>query len=111
MHNMVTNVNLPNRGQIPNLPIGTIVETNAAFRNGGVQPVFAGPVPDGIYPLVSRAARENEMILDAAFSGNLEFAYSKFRQLNMLKKLTEEQKRAMFDEMIEGTKAYLGDYK
>ena len=52
-----------------------------------------------------------EMILDAAFSGNLEFAYSKFRQLNMLKKLTEEQKRAMFDEMIEGTKAYLGDYK
>ena len=111
LHNMVTNVNLPNQGQIPNLPIGTIVETNAAFRNGGVQPVFAGPVPDSIYPLVSRAARENEMILDAAFSGNLEFAYSKFRQLNMLKKLTEEQKRAMFDEMIEGTKAYLGDYK
>ena len=33
------------------------------------------------------------------------------RQLNMLKKLTEEQKRAMYDEMIAGTKAYLGDYK
>ena len=32
-------------------------------------------------------------------------------QLNMIKTLTEEQKRALYDEMIEGTKAYLGDYK
>jgi hypothetical protein len=29
----------------------------------------------------------------------------------MLKKLTEEQKRAMFDEMIAGTKAYLNDFQ
>ena len=111
LRDMVTNVNLPNQGQIPNLPLGTIVETNASFRNGEVKPVFAGSVPESIYPLISRAAKENEMIIDAGFSGDLEFAYSKFRQLNMLKKLTEEQKRALYDEMIEGTKAYLGDYK
>ena len=108
---MTTNVNLPNRGQIPNLPLGTIVETNASFRTGEVKPVFAGNIPDSIYPLISRAARENEMILDAGFSCDLEFAYTKFRQLNMLKKLTEEQKRALYDEMIEGTKAYLGDFR
>ncbi len=47
----------------------------------------------------------------AYIGGDLEFAYGKFRQLNMLKKLTEEQKRALYDEMVEGTKAYLGDYK
>jgi alpha-galactosidase len=111
LSSMVTNVNLPNYGQIPNLPLGTIVETNASFRRGEVKPVFAGNVPDSIYPLISRAARENEMIIDAGFSGDLEFAYSKFRQLNMLKKLTEEQKRALYNEMVAGTKAYLGDYK
>ena len=111
LRDTVTNVNLPNQGQIPNLPLGTIVETNASFRNGEVKPVFAGNIPDSIYPLISRAAKENEMIIDAGFSGDLEFAYRKFRQLNMLKKLTEEQKRALYDEMIEGTKAYLGDYK
>ena len=111
LRNMVTNVNLPNRGQLPNLPLGLIVETNASFRNGQVQPVYAGPVPDSIYPMISRAARENEMIIDAGFSGDLEFAYSKFRQLNMLKALTEVEKRSLFDEMIEGTKKYLGDYK
>ena len=111
LHTMVTNINLPNYGQLTNLPIGTIVETNAAFRDGGFQPVFAGAVPDSIYPMISRAAKENDDILDAGFSGDLEFAYTKFRQLNMIKKLTEEQKRALYDEMIAGTKKYLGDFK
>jgi len=108
---MVTNINIPNDGQISNLPIGTIVETNAAFRDGGFRPVFAGKVPDSIYPLISRCAQENDDMLDAGFSQDLEFAYTKFRKLNMLEPLTEEQKRALYDEMIEGTKKYLGDYK
>lgn len=108
---MITNINLPNYGQIPNLPYGTIVETNATFRDGRFTPVFAGAVPESIYPMVARAARENETILDVGFSGNLNYAYEKFRELNMIKKLTEEQKKALFDEMIEGTKKYLGDYK
>ena len=108
---MVTNINVPNKGQISNLPYGTIVETNAAFRDGILQPVFAGKVPDSIYPLISRAARENDDILDAGFSGDLAFAYSKFKGLNMLKALTEAQKRELFDTMIEGTKKYLKDYK
>ncbi len=108
---MVTNINLPNDGQISNLPIGTIVETNAAFRDGGFRPVFAGKVPDSIYPLISRCAQENDDMLDAGFSQDLEYAYTKFRKMNMLEPLTEEQKRALYDEMIEGTKAYLGDYK
>ena len=104
---MVTNINVPNQGQISNLPYGTIVETNAAFRDGILQPVFAGAVPDSIYPLISRAARENDMILDAGFSESLAVAREKFCQLNMLKALSAEQKIALFDEMIEGTKAYL----
>jgi len=111
LRTMVTNINVPNDGQIPNLPIGTIVETNAAFRDGNFRPVFAGKVPDSIYPLISRAARENDEMLDAGFSLDLEYAYTKFRTLNALKTLTEEQKRALYDEMIAGTKKYLGDYK
>lgn len=47
----------------------------------------------------------------AHVGGDLEFAYGKFRQRNMLKKLTEEQKRALYDEMVEGAKAYRGDYQ
>ncbi len=108
---MITNINLPNRGQIPNLPLGTVVETNAAFRCDGFKPVYAGNIPDTIYPLVSRAAQENEDMLDAGFSLDLDFAFEKFSQLNMIKKLTLQQKRELFDEMISGTKNYLQEYR
>ena len=104
---MVTNINVPNKGQISNLPYGTIVETNAAFRDGILQPVFAGAVPDSIYPMISRAARENDNVLDAAFSGDLAFVREKFCELNMIKALSDADKRALFDEMVAGTKDYL----
>ena len=51
---LVTNVNIPNRGQIPNLPLGAVVETNAVFRSSSLNPVFAGEIPKEIYPLVAR---------------------------------------------------------
>ena len=108
---MVTNINVPNCGQIANLPIGTIVETNAAFRDGTLQPLFAGNVPDSIYPLISRAARENDAILDAGFSEDLTYAFGHFANLNMLKALTMEQKRELYMTMCEGTKKYLTTYK
>lgn len=40
---MVTNVNIPNQGQIPDLPIGAVVETNAVFRANSLTPIFEGP--------------------------------------------------------------------
>lgn len=107
----VTNVNLPNAGQIPNLPMGTIVETNAAFRSDGFRAVYAGEVPESIYPMIRRAAQENEDMLDAAFSLDLGVAFEKFAKLNMLKALNMAQKKALFDEMIQGTKDYLQEYR
>ena len=108
---IVTNVNIPNKGQISNLPMGAIVETNAAFRCGSLEPVMAGAVPDSIYPLVSRAAKENEMALDAAFSLDREYAKALFMKLNLLKGIKEGDRATLFDEMFEETKKYLADYK
>ena len=107
---MVTNINLPNQGQISNLPLGMIVETNAVFRNDGFKPVLAGNIPESIYPMIIRGAKENEAMLDAAFSQDLNKAFCEFSKLNMLKALTEKQKKELFDEMIAGTKNYLKDY-
>lgn len=108
---MVTNINMPNQGQITNLPLGTIVETNAVLRNDGFKPVMAGAVPEAILPLVARAAAENEAVLDAAFSLDLQYAFEKFSQLQMLKKLTDAEKRKLFDRMTGETAAYLTDYR
>ena len=108
---MVTNVNIPNIGQIPNLPLGAIVETNAVFRSDGFKPVCAGDVPERIYPMIRRALNENGYMLDAAFSLDFGFAFEKFCRLNMLKALTKAQKKQLFQEMIQGTKGYLKDYR
>lgn len=42
---MTTNINIPNIGQIPNLPKGVVVESNAVFRANSATPVFAGEIP------------------------------------------------------------------
>ncbi len=107
---LVTNVNLPNRGQIANLPLGSIVETNAVFSADGVHPVQAGKLPESIYKKVFTVSRENDRTVEVAFDGNLDFALEVFSEGHLLKHLSEEQKQKLFAEMYEGTKKYLGMY-
>ena len=106
---MVTNVNIPNIGQIPNLPLGAVVETNAAFRAGSLTPVFAGEIPTNIYALITRAVAEQEMVVEAAANRDLELAFTAFAN-NSLVNLSKEDARALFDEMVENTKEYLKEY-
>ncbi len=107
---LVTNVNIPNVGQIPNLPLGAIVETNAILRADEVTPVMAGDVPYSIYPLVSRILGEQNEILSAALSRDLDAAFSAFAS-DPLVTIPLSDARALFDEMIENTKEYLSEYK
>ena len=109
LEDMVTNVNLPNMGQIPNLPIGAVVETNAVFRDDTVTPVFTGDVPTPIYPLISRIVAEQEMVVEAALTRDLELAFLPFCN-DPLVNLPLDQSRALFDEMVHNTKSYLTEY-
>ncbi|MBQ4528960.1 MAG: alpha-glucosidase/alpha-galactosidase [Clostridia bacterium] len=106
---LVTNVNLPNMGQIPNLPIGAVVETNAVFRSDSVTPVFAGSIPESIYPLISRVSGEQEIVAKAIRERNLELAFQAFAN-DPLVTIPVKEARKLFKEMIENTKAYLGMY-
>lgn len=105
----VTNVNLPNRGQIPNLPLGAVVETNARFAANTVTPVFAGEIPETIYPLISRVSGEQQIITEAALTRNLDLAFTAFSN-DPLVTITLSDAKKLFDEMVENTKAYLTDY-
>lgn len=75
---LVTHVNIPNRGQIPNLPLGAVVETNAVFRAGSLRPVFAGEIPKSIYPLVARICGEQELLSEAIARWDLEGIFQAF---------------------------------
>ena len=109
LHTMVTNVNLPNMGQIPGLPLGAVVETNAVFTSDSVTPVMAGNLPDAIYPLVSRAVGEQETVVEAALARDLDLAFKAFAA-DPLVTVPRDRAKALFDEMIENTKAYLKMY-
>lgn len=106
---LVTNVNIPNRGQIPNLPLGAVVETNAVFRSSSLNPVFAGEIPKEIYPLVARICSEQELVYNSIVERNIEKVFLAFAN-DPLVTCGLEDARKLFVEMVENTKAYLKDY-
>ena len=111
--NFVTNVNLPNVGQMDGLPRGAVVETNAYFSGDSVRPVFAGALPKEVNALVSRVCYEQETVVEAALEGNYEKAFVAFlNDANV--NLPIDKARELFDAMLENTKEYLpyyDDYK
>lgn len=106
---LVTNVNIPNVGQIPNLPLGAVVETNAIFRSDEVTPVFAGNIPTEIHSLVSRICAEQEAVFDGIKRRDVEAIFEAFAS-DPLVTCSLSDARKMFNEMVENTKEYLKDY-
>ena len=104
---MVSNVNIPNRGQIPNLPLGAIVETNALFGYDRIEPVYAGPVPAPILPLVARHVHNQENALRAALTCDRTLGYNTFMNDPQMAAVSLEDGRKLFDDMLENQRAYL----
>ena len=109
LSNLITNVNMPNEGQIPNLPLGAVVETNAIFTADSVKPVFAGEVPAGVYAMVARNVDNQILVAEAARTKKLAPAFKAFVN-DPLTRISLDDAKALFDEMIENTKEYLKDY-
>lgn len=62
--------NLPNEGQISNLPLGSIVETPVIVDGEGVHPVHVGALPQGIAELCRRELAAARLCVDAAVTGD-----------------------------------------
>lgn len=62
--------NLPNAGQISNLPSGAIVETPVHVDGAGIHPVHAGALPDSIAELCRREIAAAQLSVDAAMEGD-----------------------------------------
>ena len=106
---LVTNVNIPNRGQIPNLPLGAVVETNAVFRANSLDPVFAGPIPAEIHPLIGRICTEQEVVSQGIANRDLKQIFMAFANDPLVTCSIGDAKK-LFIEMVENTKAYLDMY-
>jgi alpha-galactosidase len=109
LEDLVTNVNLPNRGQIPNLPLGAVVETNAYFTSGSVVPMFAGEMPSPILGLTERIVANQQMLVEAVRRRDLDLAFEAFIN-DPQNTLDMPTSRKLFREMLDNTRGYLGMY-
>lgn len=107
---LITNVNLPNVGQIPNLPLGAVVETNASFTCNSLKPVSAGNIPASILPMIAGISANQELTAEAALRRDRELAFCAFVSDPLMTASLDDAKR-MFREMFDNTSAYLKDYK
>lgn len=66
--------NLPNTGQITNLPAGSIVETPVMVTGAGIHPVNTGALPEGVAELCRRELAVVRLSVDAAVHGDRQAA-------------------------------------
>ena len=104
---LVSNVNVPNRGQIPNLPMGAVVETNALFGLNRIEPVYAGPMPANILPLVARHVYNQENTLRAALQRDRKLGFTTFMNDPQMAFVAPREGKKLFDDMLENQRAYL----
>ncbi len=109
LEDLITNVNIPNYGQIPNLPIGAVVETNAYFTSDSLTPMFAGEMPAGILGLTERIVVNQMLTVEAVMKKDLKIAFEAFIN-DPQNCLDMETSKKLFDEMIDNTKKYLTMY-
>jgi len=107
---LVTNVNVPNVGQISNLPTDAIVETNARFSRDQVQPITAGALPPGVHALIARHVANQEMIIDAALTRDPDLAFQAVLN-DPTNRLPPNETWEMFTAMLDASREFLPGWK
>ncbi len=110
LHDLRTNVNLPNIGQAEGLPHEAVVETFAYFTHDRVEPEFAGRLPAGVEALVARTIYNQEMTVEAGLTCDYNLAFQTLLN-DPLTNLTTDRAEKMFKEMLRATKDCLPGWK
>jgi alpha-galactosidase/6-phospho-beta-glucosidase family protein len=93
-----TIVNLPNTGQIQELPRGAVVETLAEITSAGAQPLTVGPLPKGVRSTLEPHVINQEMIVAAAIEGDRSLALQAMVNDPLVHDLGKA--RAILDELL-----------
>lgn len=99
----VSNVNLPNKGQLAGFAEGTIVETNARFSALGIQPIVAGCLPPALELLVKPHAERQSALVDAVLSDEADALLPLFVSDPLVAALPQDKATRLFREMVTAT--------
>lgn len=72
-------INQPNNGAITNLPADAVVETPAVVKNGKVEMVNIGALPEKVAEICSQVSATHTLAAEAAVTGNRELVYETIR--------------------------------
>ena len=104
---VVSNVNVPNCGQIENLPHGVVVETNALFGYDRIEPVHTGQIPQSILQLIIRHVGNQENALKAALTCDRTLGLAAFMNDPQMASVSPEDGEALFNDMLKNQRPWL----
>jgi 6-phospho-beta-glucosidase len=101
-------VNLPNEGQIANMPAGEIVESPALVGACGALPLAVGDLPLAVLPMTEMLSRSRRLAVDAALSGDRQTLLYALMSDPMVDSLAQVQ--AMMAEMLAAQARWLPQF-
>jgi len=107
---LITNVNTENQGQISDLSLRAVVETNARFSRDAVTPLVAGELPPGLRALVAQHIANQEMIVQAALTRDRDLAFQAVFN-DPTNRLALDASWTMLNEMLCASRAFLPGWK
>jgi alpha-galactosidase/6-phospho-beta-glucosidase family protein len=102
-------VNLPNAGQVRDLPLGAVVETYGALNATGASGIVFGDLPPPVASLVHTHVFNQESIVQAGLNGDKDLAFRAFLNDPLIS--SQPNARQMFEEMFEAQASYLPQYE
>jgi alpha-galactosidase/6-phospho-beta-glucosidase family protein len=103
---LVTNVNLENIGQISNAPLHAVVETNAHFSRANIRPLSSGALPAGMAPRINQHIANQELIIEAALTQNMDLAFQAFFN-DPASHLPIDASWELFSKMLQANRKYM----
>jgi alpha-galactosidase len=103
-----TIVNLPNRGQIDNLPREAVVETMGVVGPTGAHGISVGALPRGVLNTLYPHVINQELIVDAALRGDRQLALQALLNDPLVRDFRSAPQ--MLDELLKAHAAYLPQF-
>ncbi len=104
-------VNLPNIGQIENLPRNAVVETLGLVDGCGFAPISMGKMPETVRHLTEVHCHVQLMTLEAGMTGNKKLAFEALMLDPLCAGLAPSDVKKMGQELLDATKEYLPQFK
>jgi len=108
---IISNVNVPNKGQAPDLPLGTAVETNAKFSDNKIEPIECGPIVNKfLHDRVTLHANNQKDFVAAFIAKDKEKIKEVFMRDPQVSRLDKETQIKLFNELIDCNKKVLPEW-